>query len=183
MSGRTKKFYNPHPVPLTFVVGTASDAFTGDLASAVEKEIHRRYSFTPARAGDRYESEPVHAAGWRDLQNLMSSMLGAGSAPQLTKVDAYQAVYIPAPIKSVDHLQVPGVADPVQVASLDALIEQLTKFASHAGLPTDDLELMGLAADYLETGADREHDFQTYVQLMLSARQAMARKQALWVIT
>ena len=169
-------------MPLTFVVGTASDAFRGELAATVERELLARYSFRPASTGERYESEPVNAAGWRELQNLMSSMLGAGSAPQLTKVDAYQAVYIPAPIKSVDHLQVPGVADPLQVASLPGLVEELTKFASHAGLPTDDMELMSLAADYLEAGADRELDFQTYVQLMLSARQAMARKQALWVV-
>lgn len=167
---------------LTFVVGTAADAFVGDLAAAVENELRSRYSFTPARTDDRYESEPVNAAGWRDLQTLMSSMLGAGSAPELTEVDAYQAVYIPAQIAGVDHVQLPGVADPLQVASLGALVEQLTKFAVHAGLPTDDIELMGLAADYLESSADREHDFQTYVQLMLSARQAMARKQALWIV-
>ncbi|HEX6178646.1 MAG TPA: hypothetical protein VF057_09830 [Thermoanaerobaculia bacterium] len=168
---------------LTFVVGTAADAFAGDLAGAVEDELRSRYSFTPARTDDRYESEPVNAAGWRDLQNLMSSMLGAGTAPQVTEVDAYQAVYIPAAIPRVDHVQLPGVADPLQVASLGALVDQLTNFAGHAGLPTGDLELMGLAADYLEAGADREHDFQTYVQLMLSARQAMARKQALWIVS
>jgi hypothetical protein len=169
-------------MPLTFVVGTASDAFSGDLAGAVENELRSRYRFTPATAEERYESEPVNAAGWRELQNLMASMLGAGAAPQLTEVDAYQAVYIPAPIARVDHLQLPGVADPLQVASLPSLVDQLTRFAQQAGLPTDDLELMGLAADYLESGADRELDFQTYVQLMLSARQAVARGQALWVV-
>ena len=177
-----KKILQFAPVPLTFVVGTAADAFAGDLAGAVEQELRSRYGFAAAPNDDRYESEPVYGAGWRDLQNLMSSMLGAGSAPQVTAVDAYQAVYIPAPIAKVDHVQLPGVADPLQVASLNALVDQLAKFASQAGLPTNDLELMGLAADYLESGGDRELDFQTYVQLMLSARQAVARKQALWIV-
>lgn len=167
---------------LTFVVGTAADAFNGGLASSVESVLRTRYRFAPAGGEDRYESEPVNAAGWRELQSLVASMLGTSAAPQLTEVDAYQAVYIPASIARVDHVELPGVADPLQVASLAGLVDALTRFAEQAGLPTDEVGLMGLAADYLEGAADRELDFQTYVQLMLSARQALARGQALWVV-
>jgi len=41
---------------------------------------------------------------------------------------------------------------------------------------------MQLAAHYLETDFDADLDVQTYVQLMLSAKQASARGQALWVV-
>jgi hypothetical protein len=170
-------------VSLTFVAGTAVDVFAGDLAAAVQSELSARYAFAPAHAGEPYRSEPVPPSGWRDLQTLVGSMLGAEAAPHVTKVDAYQAVYIPAPVAGIDQVQLPNAADPLQVSSLQALIVELEKFASQAQLPTGDLELMGLAADYLEADADRELDFQTYVQLMLSARQAVARKQALWIVT
>jgi hypothetical protein len=169
---------------LTFIAGTASDVFSGEFADAVGDELRSRYGFTPASIEEPYRSEPVNAAGWRDLQNLSRSMLGESAAPHLTGVDAYQAVYVPLPLTKVDHLQIANAADPLQVASLPALIDHLTQFAARASLPTDDLELMGLAADYLESETEeKEHDVQVYVQLMLSAKQAVARKQALWVTT
>ena len=168
---------------LTFVAGTASDVFSGDLAAAVHSVLTSRYRFEPAALSEPYRSEPVSGAGWRDLQQLVGSMLGADAAPHLTKVEAYQAVYIPTHVNGVDHVPLPNVADPLQVSNLEALISELAKFAAQAQLPTGELELMGLAADYLEAEADKELDFQTYVQLMLSAKQALARRQALWIVT
>ena len=157
--------------------------FAPDLAASVEKELASRYAFRCAGAEDAYRSEPVNSTGWRELQNLVRSMLGTGAAPHFTSVDAYQAVYIPADVAGVDQVALANAADPLQVSSLPALIEELTQFAALAQLPTDDLQLMQLAADYMEAESDRELDFQTYVQLMLSARQAVARRQALWIVT
>ena len=78
----------------------------------------------------------------------------------------------------------PNVADPFHVISLSALMDALQKFARGASLPTDDVELMQLAAKYLEEDelVEADLDVQTYVQLMLSARQALARRQALWIV-
>jgi hypothetical protein len=105
-------------------------------------------------------------------------------APQLTTVDAYQAVYIPARVSNVEHLPIANAADPLQVGSLDQLIEELRRFAAAASLPVDDVELMQLNAHYLEQDdPDADLDVQTYIQLMLSAKQAAARQQALWVVT
>lgn len=161
----------------------AGDVFPPDLAASIESELTARYSFSAARGEDPYRSEPVNPAGWRELQNLIRSMLGTGGAPHFTSVDAYQAVYIPAAVIGVDQVALPNTADPLQVSSLESLIEELSRFAEQAQLPTDDLELMQLAADYMEAEVERELDFQTYVQLMLSAKQAVARRQALWVVT
>jgi hypothetical protein len=168
---------------LTFVVGTAADVFPPEFASAVEALLEERYGFGPADGDEPYRSEGVNGAGWRELQELATSMLGQGAAPHLTRVEAYQAVYLPKEFGTIDQVAVPNAADPIHVASLPALVSELSEFASRAQLPTDELELMGLAADYLEAESDKELDFQTYVQLMLSAKQAMARKQPLWVVT
>jgi hypothetical protein len=168
-------------VSLTFVVGTAADVFAGDLASAIEAELRKQFPGEARDGTDAYQSEPVEATGWRHLQQRVLRSLDI--APQLTSIDAYQAVYVPAAHPNVEHLPIANLADPLQVGSLPALIEELRRFAATASLPTDDLELMKLAAHYLENDdPDADLDVQTYVQLMLSAKQALARNQALWVV-
>lgn len=159
---------------LTFVVGTAADVFGADLARLIDAELKTRPGI------DAYQSEPVEAMGWRALQKRVLETMDA--APQLTSIDAYQAVYVPG-AHAVEHKPIGNLADPLQVGSLDALLEELRRFAAAASLPTDDLELMRLAAHYLESDDfDADLDVQTYVQLMLSAKQASARGQALWVV-
>lgn len=161
-------------MPLTFVVGTASDVFGEDLARLIDAELR-----TPS-GGEAYRSEPVDATGWRALQKRVLETLDV--APQLTAVDAYQAVYVPG-ATSIEQKPIGALADPLQVGSLDALLEELRRFAAAASLPTDDVELMQLGLQYLESeDADADLDVQTYVQLMLSAKQASARGQALWVV-
>jgi hypothetical protein len=156
--------------------------FTGDLATAIDAELRKQFP-TVRRDGDGpYESEPVHATGWRQLQQRVMRTLEL--APQLTTVDAYQAVYVPVAHEHVEHVPIANLADPLQIGSLPALLDELRRFAAGASLPTDDVELMQLAAHYLEgDDFDADLDVQTYVQLFLSAKQAAARNQALWVVT
>jgi hypothetical protein len=168
-------------VPLTFLVGSAGDVFSGELARAIEAEVRRRFPSVRVDDPHRYESEPVDVRGWRALQKRVLETLDV--APQLTGIDAYQAVYVPGAGAGVEHLPIANVADPLQVGSLEALLEELRRFAAKAALPTDDVELMQLAAQYLESDVDADLDVQTYVQLLLSAKQAAAHGQALWVVT
>lgn len=157
---------------LTFVVGTAADVFGPELGGAIGAAV-------PVSAGiEAYHSEPVGVGGWRALQGAVMRALDA--APQLTTVDAYQAVYLPG-VRDVQHVAVANLADPLQVGSLDALLAELTAFAAAQSLPVDDVELMNLFAQLLESD-EVNLELETYVQLMLSAKQARARGQALWVV-
>lgn len=166
---------------LTFVVGSAADVFAEDLARAIDAELRPRYPSVARDHEGAYESEPIDATGWRRLQQRVMHTLEA--APQLTTIDAYQAVYVAEPHEQVEHLPVANLADPLQVGSVPLLLEELRRFAATAALPTDDVELMQLGAHYLETeDVNADLDVQTYVQLMLSAKQAAARGQALWVV-
>jgi hypothetical protein len=167
-------------VSLTFVVGSAADVFAGELAHAIDAELRKQFPSVEHDGDGPYESEPVEAQGWRLLQQRVMRTLD--SAPQLTTVDAYQAVYVPVAHEHVEHVPVANLADPLQIGSLPALVDELRRFAASAALPTDDVELMQLAAHYLEVDIDADLDVQTYVQLLLSAKQAIARKQALWVV-
>ena len=167
---------------LTFIVGSAADVFPQDLAQAVDEELRTRFPAIAPDADERYESDPVDASGWRLMQQRVLRTLDL--APQLTSVDAYQAVYIPASLPNVEHIPIANAADPLQVGSLDHLLEELRQFASAAALPIDDVELMQLNAHYLEQDdPNADLDVQTYIQLMLSAKQAAARQQALWIVT
>ena len=159
---------------LTFVVGTASDVFGADLARLIDAAL-------PTQSiGEPYRSEPVDATGWRALQTRV--LRTRDHAPQLTGVDAYQAVYLPSSTNGVEQLPIANVADPLQVGSLPALLDELHRFAATASLPTDDVELMKLAVQYLEhEDPNADLDVQTYVQLMLTAKQAMARRAAWWI--
>ncbi len=153
-----------HAVPLTFIAGSAHDVLGPDLARAVEGAMKVSY-----------RSDEVDVRGWVALQERI---------PQIAGIDAYQAVFVDAPLKGIEEIALPNVADPFHVASLPALVDALRKFAASRSLPTDDVELMQLAAKYLEDDelVEADLDIQTYVQLMLSAGQAIARRQALWIV-
>lgn len=160
-------------MPLTFVVGAASDVFSSSLAAAVDSELNKRFAVSPPEAGEAYTSDEVDPRGWAALQKRV---------PELAGIDAYQAVFLPASVPCVEEVILPNVADPLHVCSLDELMRGLQQFAASASLPTDDVELMALAVRYLEDDGliDKDLDVQTYVQLMLSAKQATARRWPLW---
>jgi hypothetical protein len=156
-------------VPLTFVAGSAQDVLGPDVARAVEGVLRERFALKDGQPGDPYKSDDVDPRGWATLRQRV---------PALAGIDAYQAVFVTAPLRGIEEVVVPNLADPFHVASLPGLVDSLRKFAASASLPTDDLELMQLAAKYLEDDTLLE----AFVQLMLSAGQAMARNQALWIV-
>ena len=159
---------------LTFVAGTASDVFSADLAAAVESELRKRFTLPAPDASEAYRSDEVDGRGWTALQVRV---------PELRGIDAYQAVFIPAPVNGVMEVTLPNVADPLHVSGLDHLMTALQAYASRASLPTDDVELMELAAHYLESDdPDEDLHIQTYVQLMQTAKQAAARTQPVWIV-
>jgi len=169
---------------LTFVVGTAADVFGADFARSVASVLESRFPASNVAGEDAYRSDIVEGGGWGALQFRAADLLGGTAVPQIAGVEAYQAVYVPSGPPEVEHVAIPNAADPLQVGNLDALLGELRAFAARAELPTDDVELMDLAAKYLEDDEafDTDLDVQTYVQLMLTAKQAAARKQPLWIV-
>jgi hypothetical protein len=167
-------------VALVFVAGNAADVFAPDLAAAIDAELRTRFPSLKVVDGDAYQSDPVDAAGWSQLQAHAMRLI---AAPHLGGLDAYQSVYLPLRFQRVEHVAIPTVADPLEVGSLDVLLDELRLFASRASLPTDDVELMQLAAKYLEDDDlfSSDLDIQTYVQLLLTAKQASSHGSQLWI--
>ena len=142
--------------------------------------MRERFPLLGAGAGEVYVSDDLPVGGWRALQ---ARVAGVMQAPQITAIDIYLAVYVPFAQEAILELAVANAADPLQVGSVDALLAELRDFASRASLPTDDVELMGLGNRYLEDDAlfYTDLDVQTYVQLFLTAKQAAAAGQPLWI--
>jgi hypothetical protein len=168
-------------VPIVFVAGNAADVFAPDLAHAIDAEVRKRFPALPVVAAEAYRSDPVEAIGWSKLQERVMRTVDA--APHISGIDAYQSVYLPLPFERVEHIVIPTVADPLETGSLPMLLDELRLFAARASLPIDDVELMQLAAKYLEDDAlfDADLDVQTYVQLLLTAKQAAAHGVGLWI--
>lgn len=167
---------------LTFVVGSAALVFGGDLAFAVDAELRKHFVF-PADDGEEYRSEPIEGSGWVQLQHRAAEALGGPAVPHLVSIEAYQSVYLPG-VAAVAAVAIPQAADPLQVGGIEALLAELRALAERTALPTDDIELMQLGAHYLESDElfDRDLDVQTFVQLLLSVKQAAARQQPLWIV-
>ena len=165
---------------LVFVAGNAADVFAPDLAAAIDAGLREHFPSLRIVDAETYQSDPVEAAGWAQLQARAMRLI---SAPHLGGLDAYQSVYLPFRFERVEHIAIATVADPLEVGSLDVLLDELRLFASHASLPTDDVELMQLAAKYLEDDDlfSADLDIQTYVQLLLTAKQAAAHGVGLWL--
>ena len=163
---------------IVFLVGDAAEVFEPQFASSVSAELRARYA-EAASGGEAYRSDEIDAGGWRELQQRAGAL-----APQVSRMEAYQAVWVPGGPSPITAVPIANAGDPLHVGSLEQLVEELRIFAAAHSLPTDDIELMQLAAKYLEDDAlfDRDLDIQLYVQLMLSARQASARRQPLWIV-
>ena len=166
---------------LVFVAGAAADVFPPDLAQSIDAALRTRFPDFIETNNEPYRSEPVEPVGWSRLQERAARTIA--STPQLTGIDAYQSVYVPVRFDAVERLPIPTVADPLEVGSLAALLDELRAFAAGASLPTDDVELMQLGAHYLEDDLlfDQDLDIQTYVQLMLTAKQSAAHGVPLWI--
>jgi hypothetical protein len=167
-------------VALVFVAGNAADVFAPDLAAAIDAALRTRFPSLPIVRHEAYRSDPVEATGWPQLQARGMRLI---AAPHLGGLDAYQSVYLPLRFDRVEHIAIATVADPLEVGSLDMLLDELRLFASHASLPTDDVELMQIAARYLEDDDlfSTDLDVQTYAQLLLTAKQAAAHGLAVWL--
>ena len=63
------------------------------------------------------------------------------------------------------------------------LIGELERVGPALGLATDDDGLARIAAKYADDDScDDDMEVQAYAQLLLAARQAIARRQPLWVV-
>jgi hypothetical protein len=98
-------------------------------------------------------------------------------------MEAWQGVYVPVET-DIGVFTFDGHSTPLSVASLDHLLGELEAIGVALGVRTEGADLQSLFLGYCDDDdrCDDDMDIQTYVQLLLSAREAKKRNQPLWVV-
>src|ERR1043165_6632837 len=140
LSRSTGGDYTMRSVPLTFVVGRAADVFGPVLADAVDSTLRARFPSLALGPGERWESDPVEFAGWREL---------ARRTPMLSALEPYQAGLIPADAAAGRGAPPdPERRRPAAGGQPLAFARRPARIRRFRALPTDDVELMELGAKY-----------------------------------
>jgi hypothetical protein len=98
-------------------------------------------------------------------------------------MEAWLGVYVPGETE-IGGFAFDGRSTPLAVASLDQLIAELGSIGIALGLPANRADLQALFRGYQDDDdrCDDDPHIQTYVQLILSAREGQRRNQPLWVV-
>jgi len=169
---------------LTFQVGAADQVLLEPAASSVARQLEKRYPGSGAERSERdlWSSLELGWSGWQALQERVNAEVGAGGAPHFLSMEAWYGAYLPTTLEPAT-VEADGGDTPLSVASLPALVQELQRFGSASGLPTDPAGLQALADKYEDDDlCDDDMDLQTYAQLLQGALIAADRKQPLWVI-
>ena len=170
---------------LVFTVGRPADVFEEPFAELVghvlEAECADRVDFgmegvAPFRSGE------LGMSGWGLLQERARVALSAEGVPNLLSMDALHGAYLPG-WPEAGAIVFDDYPTPLDVASLEGLIDELERVGPALGLATDPAGLAALAAKYDDDDLrDDDMEIQTYAQLLIAARAAAARRQPLWVV-
>ena len=170
---------------LIFTVGCPRDAFVEPFADIVAETFDAHFSSAFPVETDQvpYISDEVGWSGWRELQERAQRVLSSQPPMHLLSMEAWHGVYVPVPTE-IGSFSFDEQETPLDVASLPDLVRELDSLGRADGLPVDDDGLDALAMRYMEDDdlADQDMDVQTYVQLLLAAREATRRNQPLWVV-
>ena len=170
---------------LIFTVGRPTDVFDAPFAELVEHVLE-------AECDDRVDwgldgVEPFHSAelgwsGWNLLQERARVALTPEEVPNLLSMDAILGAYLPG-WPEAGSIVFDDYPMPLDVAPLEALIAELEMVGPALGLATDTDGLAAIATKYADEDlCDDDMEIQTFAQLLLSAREAVARRQPLWVV-
>ncbi len=169
---------------LVFTVGRPVDVFDDSVAELIQHVLEAECADHVALDGG---AEPFHSAelgwsGWNLLQERARVALTPEVVPNLLSMDAMHGAYLPGWVEA-GAILFEDYPMPLDVAPLEGLITELEQVGPALGLATDDAGLASLAARYADDDrCDDDMEVQTYAQLLLAARQAVARRQPLWVV-
>ena len=170
---------------LIFTVGRPASVFDDPVAELIQHVLDAECEGHLAPEGG--EATPFHSAelgwsGWNLLQERARVALTAEAVPNLLSMDAIHGAYLPG-WDEAGAIVFDDYPMPLDVASLEGLIGELERVGPALGLATDDAGLARIAAKYADDESrDDDMEVQAYAQLLLAARQAVARRQPLWVV-
>lgn len=172
---------------LTFSVGHPREVFVAEFAERVQSTLESNFGDCVdwSSTQPHYYSNELGWSGWQMLQQRALELLGHDEVPHFLSMEAWCGCFIPGPAP-IGSFKFENAPTPLDVASLDALQNELVAIGNALGLPTDDIGLTELAEKYDDDDdddlCDDEMDIQTYIQLLLAVHVAVRRHQVLWVV-
>lgn len=170
---------------LTLTVGNPSDAFLEPFGDIVRRtlESHFGEQFVTNSNCEPFLSEELAWSGWRILQERAESVLPKDKIAHFLSMDAWQGVYVPCETE-IGAFSFEGDSPPLDIASLDRLLDELHSIGCSLGLPTDQSGIQDLPRRCIEDDdlSDDDTGIQTYCELFLAAREANRRNQPLWIV-
>jgi hypothetical protein len=170
---------------LYFTAGNPADVFVEAFGETVRRTLESHFGgqFVFDSSDPPYTSEEVGWSGWRQLQDRARGLIPEEKIAHFLSMEAWQGVYVPVET-DIGVFTFDGHSTPLSVASLDHLLGELEAIGVALGLPTDGADMQSLFLGYRDDDdrCDDDMDIQTYVQLLLSAREAKKRNQPLWVV-
>ena len=170
---------------LIFTVGRPSDVFDEPFAGVVqhvlEAECEDDIAFEDENA-EPFNSTELGWSGWSLLQERARFALAPEEISHFLSMDAIHGAYLPGWVEA-GAILFEASPMPLDVASLEGLIDELEKLGPALGLPTDSEGLAHIVHRYRDDDScDDDMEIQTYAQLLLAAREAARRRQPLWVV-
>ena len=170
---------------LVFTVGRPACVFDDPVAELMDHVLDAECG--EHLAPDGGEAEPFHSgelgwSGWGLLQERARVALAPEEVPNLLSMDAIHGAFLPG-WDEAGAILFDDYPMPLDVASLEGLIAELERIGPALGLATDEAGLDRIAARYVDDEArDDDMEIQTFAHLLRAARQAVARRQPLWVV-
>lgn len=170
---------------LVFTVGRPADVFDEPFAEVVQHVLKAECEddITFDEAGvEPFNSAELGWSGWNLLQERARLALSPEEVPNLLSMDAIHGAYLPGWVEA-GAILFDANPMPLDVASLESLVDELEKLGPALGLATDADGLAKIAKRYQDDDScDDDMEIQTFAQLLLTAREAARRRQPLWVV-
>ncbi len=169
---------------LVFSVANPDDVFVESYARKVRVALEKLFKKQVVldSQDEPYYSTELGWSGWGLLQERSCDLLGEDALPAFLSMEAWNGCYVPCETKP-RAVTIEGQDTPLSIASLAALTVELEAIGKALKLATDNEGLAELAEKYNDDDfIEDDMDVQTFVHLLLAAREAEDRRQALWIV-
>jgi hypothetical protein len=173
---------------LVLRVGTPADLFTEPFASQLVRILDHHFgssmNLSGASESDGWASIELGYTFLRQLQDRAANQFGEEGLPHLLSMSSWRGAFLPVETTIGELSEIWQPDQPIAIASLITLNEELRLLAPAMNVPLDPASCEQLINEYIsdDDRVDKDPDVQALTQLIIGASIGLARHQPLWVV-